>query len=121
MVEMQGEHRMRLVFRLVSFLALVAAVLLATVDAIQSVSTGSAVLMRFSDVLAGLDPGLAARLAAWPGSLAGAFGSGGVNLGATVMQWLLHRPASAVALAASLLFWVIGYRRTRGARGLKAA
>jgi hypothetical protein len=112
---------MRLLFRLASFFALVAAVLLATVDAIQSVSAGSAVLMRFSDLLAGFDPGIAARLQALPDSLVGAFGQGGAHAGQAAVQWLLARPAAAVALGCSLLFWMIGYRRPRGIDGLPVA
>ncbi|SIQ76515.1 hypothetical protein SAMN05880582_103264 [Rhizobium sp. RU20A] len=112
---------MRLIFRLASFFALVAAVLLATVDAVQSVSAGSTILVRFGDVVTGLDPSLPGRLAAFPGSLAGAFGEGGANLGRTVMQWLLDRPAAAVMLGLALVFWIIGYRRTPRITGMPTA
>ncbi len=112
---------MRVLFRLFSFLALVAAILLATVDAIQSVAAGATVFVRFADVLTGLDPALATRLAAWPGSMAGAFGESGANLGSASVQWAAGPPGAAVMLAMALVFWIIGYRRPARFSGLPAA
>ncbi len=98
---------MRIFFRILSLLALVAAILTGTLDAIQSVSSSSVVLtslgsrwMSFSvETLALAEETLHQYIhdAAWR----------------AIMAPILAQPAFAVFLALALLFWMIGYKRPR--------
>ncbi|OLP52624.1 hypothetical protein BJF92_14505 [Rhizobium rhizosphaerae] len=96
---------MRFLMRVMSFLALVLAVVLATVDALQSVAIGAPLFMPLAEALAG-------------------FGQSGLVLVQALerphpeisaidplLQWALSQPASIVFCGVSLLFWMIGYRR----------
>lgn len=89
---------MRFLARILSFVALVGAVAMATVDAIRFVATGAVDLSSLQTVLA------------WAGVVpveSIALNDAGKDLAAK----LFENPAFAVLLVLSLGFWVIGYRR----------
>lgn len=96
---------MRFLMRVMSFLALVLAVVLATIDALQSVAVGAPVFMPLAEALAG-------------------FGNAGLTLVQSLerphpeislldplLRWALSQPASIAFFGLSLLLWMIGYRR----------
>lgn len=89
---------MRFVLRILSFAALAAAVIVATIDAVRFVATGILDLAPLTAVLArvGVDPAF---------------------VGAAVDGL----PAAAVLLALSLLLWMAGYRRPKPFRPFAAA
>lgn len=99
----------RFVFRFLSFVVLVCAVIAATMDSIQSVSASQVLLTSLGTAWAELDPGSlqAVRMlvvrylepVAGPAPLA----------------FLLAQPGFAVLLALSLLLWMVGYRKPRAA------
>jgi hypothetical protein len=94
-------------FRFVSFLALLAALVAGTVDAIRSVSESAPVLMPLGTAIASFNAsGLAVveALEQADGSYA-AF--------QPVLRFLLQQPASAMCLIVALVFWMIGYRPGR--------
>ncbi|OLP59028.1 hypothetical protein BJF93_03630 [Xaviernesmea oryzae] len=98
---------MRFLMRVMSFLALVLAVVLATVDALQSVAAAAPVFMPLSEALAG-------------------FGNTGLSLVQALerphpdmafvdpmLRMALMQPATVIFLGLSLLFWMAGYVRPR--------
>lgn len=95
---------MRFLFRLLAFMALVAAVIVATTDAIRSVAAGKVLLMSASSAWTSANAGSLAAVegfvrASLPPPALAAFG------------WLMDQPAAAVLLAVSLLCYLVGYRR----------
>jgi len=100
---------MRFLLRVLSFLMLVTGVLVASVDAIQSVSASEVVLTPLGVALA--STGQAAleavqsleKLQADP------------TPWNVALRWLLVQPAFAVLLAAALLLWMLAYRRPAAA------
>ena len=100
---------MRFVARVFSLIFLVFAVIAGMVDAIQSVAAEKLVMTSLMeswssnspDTLMLLEDAAATYLPAWvwdPGAL-----------------WVLAQPAFAVFLLLSLVFYLVGYRRTRPA------
>lgn len=96
---------MRLVLRFASFIALMAGVLVASVDAIQSVAASQPVL---TPLVAALEAGGPSTQA-----LAQSLEKPHANwaLLDTVIAWSLRQPAFAFFLLVALAFWLIGYRR----------
>ncbi|KQY13211.1 hypothetical protein [Rhizobium sp. Root482] len=100
---------MRLLLRFASFIALIAGVLVASVDAIQSVSASQPVLTPLASALAAVG-GSAQTLvqslekphADWA-------------LLDAVIAWSLRQPAFAFFLLIALVFWVVGYKRAPAA------
>jgi hypothetical protein len=92
-------------FRLLSFVALVIAIVAGTIDSIQSVSASEVVLTPFGAAWSDASPASLewvertvthfAHPAAWR----------------LIGDWLLPQPAFAVFLCLALLFWMLGYRR----------
>ncbi|OBZ96963.1 membrane protein [Pararhizobium polonicum] len=96
---------MRFLLRFASFLALVVAVLVASVDAIQSVSASQPVLTPLATVLAAGGPSAQSLVQALEAPHAsGAFLD-------PVIRWSLQQPAFAFFLLIALLLWMIGYKR----------
>lgn len=96
---------MRFLLRFASFLALVMGVLVASVDAIQSVSASQPVLTS-----------LAVALAAGGGSTQSLVQSlerphTNVAFLDPMIRWSLQQPAFAFLLLIALLLWVIAYKR----------
>ena len=94
-------------FRLLSLLALVAAIFAGTLDSIQSVASSSVVVTSLGNHWQNLDVV----------SLAMAEAAFAHYLHADAWRWaiapVLSQPAFAVFLVLALLFWMIGYRRPR--------
>jgi hypothetical protein len=100
---------MRFLLRFASFLALVMGVLVASVDAIQSVSASQPVLTSLAAALAsGGDATLALVQSLERPHANGAFLD-------PVIRWLLQQPAFAFFLLIALLLWMIGYKRPHAA------
>lgn len=100
---------MRFLLRSVSFLLLVAAVFVATLDSITSVAESALSLTSIERVWTTLAP---ASLAGFEAKVAAA------KLPASVAgwsPWLMQQPAFIFALVLSLLFWMAGYRRAPAA------
>lgn len=96
---------MRFLLRFASFLALVAGVLVASVDAIQSVSASQPVLTPLSTALAAGGSSTQSLVDALERPHAnGAFLD-------PVIRWVLQQPAFAFFLLIALVFWMIGYKR----------
>ncbi len=105
---------MRFLLKMLSFLMLIAGVLIASVDAIQSVSASEVVLTPLGGALAStgqeaLDivQSLERRQtepALWD----------------PAVRWLLGQPAFAVLLALSLILWMLAYRRPGAASRFSA-
>jgi hypothetical protein len=96
---------MRFLLRFASFLVLVLGVLVASVDAIQSVSASQPVLTPLAAALA----------AAGPSALSFVQGlerphANGAFLD-PMIRWLLQQPAFAFFLLIALILWMIGYKR----------
>jgi hypothetical protein len=94
-------------FRVLSFLALMAAILSGTVDAVRSVSEAALVMTPLGTAIgsvsvSGLDfiEGLER-----PGGRFDAF--------LPAFRWFLSQPAFGVFLIAALLLWMLGYRSKR--------
>jgi len=92
---------MRFFARFISFVMLVAAVVVAAVDAIRFVATSLLELLPFRAVLVWLDIS--------PEALSGLAGGAGMGL----LEALIAQPAAPVFLVLSLLFWMAGYRRPK--------
>lgn len=96
---------MRFLLRFASFLALVIAVLVASVDAIQSVSASQPVLTPLVTALAAGGPSAQSLVQTLETPHAnGSFLD-------PVIRWSLQQPAFAFFLLIALLFWMIGYKR----------
>ena len=96
----------RLVFRLLALIALVAAVIVGTIDATRSVAADALLLTPFGVSWGAVSAGSLARLhglmaADLPPQAVAAF------------DWLLAQPAAAVFLAVALLLHLPGHRRRR--------
>ena len=96
---------MRFLLRFASFLALIVGVLVASVDAIQSVSASEPVL---TPLLTALEAG-GSSTQSLVQSLERPHGTGGMV--DSLIRWSLHQPAFAFFLLVALLFWMIGYKR----------
>jgi hypothetical protein len=96
---------MRFLLRFASFLALVAGVLVASVDAIQSVSASQPVLTPLSTALVtgGASTQALVEVLERPHAN-GAFWD-------PAIRWSLQQPAFAFFLLVALLLWMIGYKR----------
>jgi hypothetical protein len=97
---------LRAVFHFLSFLALAAAILVGTIDSIQSVSTSEIVLTSLGNAWLNLDPE----------SLTLAEFAANDYISADIWRPfvapVLAQPAVAVFLLLALVFWIIGYKRT---------
>ncbi len=95
---------MRFFARFISLIFLVAAVIAATLDSIQSVAVLRVTLVSLGDALLTLDQNTPTQIE-----------QGLTNLlplkWLPAFQWLLAQSACAVFLVLSLVFWVLGYRR----------
>ncbi|MFB9951660.1 hypothetical protein ACFFP0_22665 [Rhizobium puerariae] len=93
------------IFRMLSALALIAAIVAGTLDSIQSVSASSVVLTSLGNAWLNLDPE----------SLALAEISAETYISPDIWRPfvapVLAQPAFAAFLALALLFWMAGYRR----------
>ncbi len=96
---------MRFLLRLLSFVILLVSVLIAAVDAIQSVSASEVVLTRLDVALSSAGQSMVDTVQSLE-----RMQSGPALLGQSV-RWLLVQPAFAVLLALSLLLWMLAYRR----------
>lgn len=96
---------LRFVFRALSFLCLCLAVIVATVDSIESVSISQVAVTPLAATWAETSPA----------TLVGAQSLVEAYAGKPVWQiisaWLLPQPAFAVLLLLALLLWMIGYRK----------
>lgn len=103
---------MGFLFRLLSLVALIVAIIAGTIDSIQSVSASEVVMTPFG----------AAWSDASPASLQWVESTVTHYLHPAVWRligdWLLPQPAFAVFLCLALLLWMIGYRRPQPARHL---
>ncbi|MCV9962277.1 hypothetical protein OIU34_10245 [Pararhizobium sp. BT-229] len=96
---------MRFLLRFASFLALVVGVLVASVDAIQSVSASQPVLTPLATALAAGGSSTQSLVEALERPHAnGAFLD-------PLIRWSLQQPAFAFFLLVALLLWMIGYKR----------
>lgn len=100
---------MRFLARFISLILLVAAVIVATLDAIQSVAVLDVTLMRLGDALVSLDQNLVIQVEL-------AVMRNLPSIWHPAFKWLLAQPTCAVFLTLSLLFWMLGYRRKKSAR-----
>lgn len=96
---------MRFIFRVLSLVALVLAVISGTVDSVQSVADSDVVLTPFGTAWQDVSP---ATLLSLQGFVEHNLNAGSWNL---MVQWVLSQPAFAVFLAIALLMWMIGYRK----------
>lgn len=103
---------MRFLFKLASFLALIVAILAASVDAIQSVAASEPTLTSLQAGWSTLSP---ASFQATAQTLEQSLPS---FLYDTVFAWILSQPAFAVFAMIALLFWVFGYQGRSRSRGL---
>ena len=105
--DVRKQPLIRSFFRLLSLLALVAAILTGTLDSIQSVASSSVVVTSLGNHWQNLDVV----------SLAMAEAAVAHYIHADAWRWaiapVLSQPAFAVFLMLALLFWMIGYRRPR--------
>lgn len=101
---------LRFLFRLVGLLALVAAVIAGTIDAIASVAAGALRLTSLGAAWTNLAPVSLATLRTDVGAHAGAW------LVEPALDWLLSEPVVVVLGVLSLLFYCAGYRRQRVTR-----
>lgn len=94
----------RFVFRTLSLLALVFAIVTATMDSIQSVSSSQVMLTSFGSAWQDLDqPSLELARETLERYIEQQFLLDAID-------WTLRQPTFAVFLALSLIFWMIGYR-----------
>ena len=96
---------MRFVMRFLSFVLLVLAVLVATVDAIQSVAASTLVVTPLGTAIMSIGD----RAFGYVDTLQRSDAAGG--LVAAVSQWLFDQPAVACLLSVALVLWMIAYRR----------
>jgi hypothetical protein len=103
----EAEALVRTVFHFLSLVALVAAIMAGTLDAIESVSSSAVVMTSLGNHWQNLDV-VSLTLAEE------AFAS---YISADAWRWavapVLAQPAFGVFLVIALLFWMIGYRRPR--------
>jgi hypothetical protein len=96
---------MRFLLRVVSFLLLVVGVLIASVDAIQSVSASEIVLTPLGVALASIGQSAVDTVQSLERPQAQSV------LWGPPVRWLLVQPAFAVLLGIALLLWMLAYRR----------
>ncbi len=99
------DHMLRFLFRTLSFLALVLAVVTAAMDSIQSVSSSEVMLTSFGSAWQDLDAQSLDRAQ----EILDRYVDQAYLLSA--VDWTLRQPTFGVFLALSLIFWMIGYRR----------
>ncbi len=101
---------MAILFRLVSVLALLAALLAGTVDAVRSVSETAVVMTPLGIAVASISTSGLEMIEALerPG--------GSFAMLQPIVRWCLQQPAFAVFLVVALLFWMAGYRPARRRR-----
>ncbi|WJH41891.1 hypothetical protein N7E02_16815 [Aliirhizobium terrae] len=97
---------LRAVFHFLSFLALAAAILVGTIDSIQSVSTSEIVLTSLGNAWLNLD----AESLTLAEFAANDYIS--ADIWRPFVAPVLAQPAVAVFLLLALVFWIIGYKRT---------
>lgn len=100
-----GEFVVRLIFRVLSFLALCLGVIAASVDSIASVSASQISLTPVEAAWMDLSP---SSLSALQGLVESQLGPAAWTAFAGLV---LPQPAFAALLALSLLFWMIGYKK----------
>ncbi|WP_275787735.1 hypothetical protein [Pararhizobium gei] len=100
---------MRLILRFASFLALIAGVLVASVDAIQSVSASGLVLTPLATALSAGG----ALTGSWLEMLERA--PSNYTVFGPVIGWALRQPAFVIFMISALLLWMGGYRRPQPA------
>jgi hypothetical protein len=96
-------------FRVLSFVALLIAIVAGTVDSIQSVSASEVVLTPFGTAWSDASP---ATLQFAENTVVHYIHPEAWGL---IAHWLLPQPAFAVFLVLALLLWMVGYRRPRPA------
>ena len=96
---------MRAVFRILSFFVLVAAVLVAVFDCVQSFAAGSVVLTPLRMTWATLNE---ASAEAVENILRGLFQSDNWTKS---VDWIFSQPAVIDLLVLSFVFWVFGYKK----------
>lgn len=96
---------MRFMLRFASFLALVAGVLVASVDAIQSVSASQPVLTPLATALAAGGPSTTALVQSLERPHAG------IAMLDPLIRWSLQQPAFVFLFLIALMLWMIGYKR----------
>lgn len=106
---LQRGDGMRFLLRFASFLALVLGVLVASVDAIQSVSASEPVLTPLVAALEAGGPSTQSLVQ----SLERSHGDG--TLLDPLIRWALQQPAFAFFLIIALGLWMIGYKRAPAA------
>ncbi len=100
---------MRLLFRFLSLIALVVAVIAGVIDAIQSVAADRLVLTPLRAAWSDVSPATLAALEDWVlAHLPAAFWDPGLRL-------ILGQPATAVLLALAFLLYLLGHRRRQRA------
>jgi len=104
---------MGFLFRFLSLIALVLAVITATVDAIQSVSASAVMMTSAGSAWEAISPGTLALAQATVEHYIHPY------LWDPVLRWVLFQPAFVVFLVLSLLLWLIGYRKPQLARRLR--
>ena len=96
---------MRTIFRILSFFVLVAAVLVAVFDCVQSFAAGSMILTPLRMTWATLN---VASADAVENYLRGLFSAANwINS----IDWIFSQPAMIDLLVLSLLFWILGYKK----------
>ncbi|HET7412667.1 MAG TPA: hypothetical protein VFJ18_08390 [Pararhizobium sp.] len=106
-----GKVFMRFLFRFLSFIALVAAVIAGTIDAIRSVAAGQVSLTSFSAAWAEVS-------ARSLGHLETLIAADVPSPGNEIFTWLIAQPAFAVLLCLSFVLYCIGFRRRRSMKRL---
>ena len=98
---------LQFLFRFISALALLAAIVAGVLDSIQSVSASSVVLTSLGNMWLNLDPESL--------TLAEIYAETYVSEGLwrPVIAPVLAQPAFAIFLGLALLFWMAGYRKPR--------
>ena len=102
------------VFHTLSALALLAAIVAGTLDAIQSVSASSVILTSLGNAWLNLDPESLTLAEIWADNYLSP------DIWRPFIAPALAQPACAVFLAVSLIFWMAGYQRPRVAHRLSA-
>jgi hypothetical protein len=102
------------VFHMLSALALVAAVVAGTLDAIQSVSASAVTLTSLGNAWLNLDPESLTLAEIWADTYLGP------DIWRPFIAPALAQPACVVFLAISLIFWMAGYQTPRRRKGLQA-
>ena len=97
----------RFLCRMGAFLALLAAIMLGTLDSIQSVSASSVVLTSLGNAWLNLDPeGLTLAEMAADHYIS-------PDIWRPYIAPLLAQPAFAIFLVVALAFWILGYKKPR--------